>query len=84
MNVFLATLISFNFSSLIFLLIGKKPKNENSCASIPEAIIAVIKAHGPGIGITSIPSSKAILTISSPGSDITGVPASDTSAISLP
>lgn len=77
-------MISFNFSSLIFLFVDKKPKNENSFASIPEDIMAVISAHGPGIGITLIPSPNAILTISSPGSDITGVPASETIAIFLP
>ena len=76
--------ISSNFSLRVFLFNGKKPINVNSVASIPEAIIAVINAHAPGIGITFIFSFNASFTISSPGSDIAGVPASDTRAIFFP
>ena len=56
----------------------------NSLLSIPEAINPLIAAHGPGIGIISISFFFASFTISSPGSDITGVPASDTNAIFFP
>ena len=48
------------------------------------AINALIAAHAPGIGITSIFSFIASFTITSPGSEIPGVPASDTRAIVLP
>ena len=52
--------------------------------SKPELIIALIKAHAPGIGTICIPSFIAFFTIISPGSDITGVPASETKAMHLP
>ena len=42
----------------------------------PEADNAVIKALGPGIGTTSIPSFFAVETRTNPGSLIRGVPAS--------
>ena len=51
---------------------------------MPEPIKALINAHAPGIGITSISFSMACFTISSPGSHIAGVPASDTNAIFFP
>ena len=82
--VFSPTSICSSFSFLFFLFNGKKPKNVNSFASIPDAISAVIAAHAPGIGITFILFSKHFFTISSPGSDITGVPASDTNATFFP
>ena len=50
----------------------------------PEAIIAFINAQAPGIGIISILFFIASFTISSPGSDIPGVPASVTIAIFSP
>ena len=50
----------------------------------PEHINAFISAHAPGIGIISILFSIAFFTISSPGSDIPGVPASVTRAIFSP
>jgi hypothetical protein len=51
---------------------------------MPEGINAFIKAHAPGTGIISILFFIASFTISSPGSDIAGVPASDTKAILFP
>jgi len=41
-------------------------------------------ALGPGMLSTRIPAARAPATSVSPGSDITGVPASDTSAIDSP
>ena len=63
---------------------SKKPKNINSLVFNPEAINAFTKAHAPGIGITSIFSSMAFFITSSPGSQIPGVPASETNAMFLP
>ena len=65
-------------------LTGKKPIKLNSVVFIPEQINAFINAHAPGIGITSISFFIACLTISSPGSEIPGVPASETNAIFCP
>ena len=45
---------------------------------------AVIAAHAPGMHITSNPFNLAVLIISSPGSQIPGMPASLTNAIDLP
>ena len=50
----------------------------------PEQISAFTKADAPGIGIISILFSIAFFTISSPGSDIPGVPASETNAMFFP
>ena len=82
--VFSDLLISSNFSFLNFLFNGKKPKKVNSFVSNPDAIKAFTNAHAPGIGITSIFSSIAFFITSSPGSQIPGVPASDTNAIFSP
>lgn len=67
-----------------FLFTGKKPIKINSFVFIPELINALIAAQAPGIGIISIFSLIASLTIFSPGSEIPGVPASETSAIFSP
>ena len=72
------------FSFFSFLFVDRNPKNVNSFVSIPEAISALIHAHAPGIGTISILFSIAPFTISSPGSDIAGVPASETIAIFFP
>lgn len=58
--------------------------NVNSLVFNPDAINAFIAAQAPGIGIISISFFIAFLTISSPGSDIPGVPASETIAIFSP
>ena len=52
--------------------------------SNPEEIIALIAAHAPGIGTISILFSIAPLTTSAPGSEIPGVPASETIATFCP
>ena len=56
----------------------------NSFVSIPEHIKEFIIAHAPGIGTIFIPSSMHFFITSSPGSQIPGVPASDTNAIFCP
>ena len=43
-----------------------------------------MQAHAPGSDVTCIPAWYAFLTISSPGSEIPGVPASVTRAMSEP
>ena len=53
----------------------------NSFVSIPEQIREFIIAHAPGIGTIFIPNSIHFFITSSPGSQIPGVPASDTSAM---
>ena len=62
----------------------KNPKKVNSLVLIPEEINALIAAHAPGIGIIFILFLIASFTISSPGSEIPGVPASETNAIFSP
>jgi len=66
------------------LFVDKKPTKTNSLVLNPEAITALTNAHAPGIGIISISFFIASFTISSPGSDIPGVPASETIAIFSP
>ena len=51
---------------------------------MPDPISAFTKAHAPGIGIISTLFLIASFTISSPGSEMPGVPASETIAIFLP
>ena len=66
------------------IIADKKPIKQNSLEDNPDAINAFTNAQAPGIGMISILFSIATLTISSPGSDIPGVPASETSAIFFP
>ena len=56
----------------------------NGWASKPEAIKAVAKAEGPGSGITAISFLMHSCTKIKPGSEMTGIPASDISAIFFP
>ena len=63
---------------------GKKPSKENLLEGNPEAESAVTNAHAPGMGITFTPLSWQSLTRSSPGSEMAGVPASETRAIFFP
>ena len=63
---------------------GKKPAKKNSSVGNPAAISAEIKALGPGTGTTATSLSIAARTSRKPGSLIDGVPASDTTAMSLP
>jgi len=52
--------------------------------SNPELVRAEINAQAPGIATTSILFFIACLTISNPGSEIAGVPASETRAMFSP
>lgn len=63
---------------------GVKPKNVNGSGSIPDATSAASNADGPGIGTTRCPASTTLCTIRAPGSEISGVPASETIATSSP
>ena len=56
----------------------------NSLAGSPEADRAAMTALGPGIGLTRMPASRADRTRCWPGSEMPGVPASDTSATDSP
>lgn len=56
----------------------------NSSVFNPEMLNAVIRAVGPGIGISSISSSIALPMTTAPGSEIPGVPASVISATECP
>lgn len=63
-------------------LFGRKPKNKNLLVGRPAAESAAMAAEGPGIGTTLNPPARAALTILNPGSEINGVPASLTKAMS--
>ena len=63
---------------LSFNLLGENPTKVKAPFKRPEAEMAVITALGPGITSTRIPASVAAATISAPGSETVGVPASDT------
>src|SRR3712207_854637 len=80
-------LLSFK-SSRTFLRslfsLGKKPLKINEVVSNPEYTKAVVIAVAPGRTSNPIPSSIHLHTITLPGSDIPGVPASVTIAISFP
>ena len=76
-------LIFSNCSFLFFLFSGKNPKKVNSVVSRPEQINAFTNAQAPGIGTILISFSIHCLTISSPGSEMPGVPASVINAIFL-
>lgn len=54
--------------------------NENLSDGKPAALTAVVTAQGPGKASTAIPYSWASLVNLKPGSEIVGVPASDTRA----
>src|SRR3990172_11946672 len=62
-------------------LAGRNPTKTKDSVGRPEALRAAMNEHGPGIGTTRIPFSKALRTIRYPGSEIQGVPASLTRAI---
>ena len=67
-----------------FLSTGRNASKQNRLVERPESVRAVTQAQAPGKEVTVKPASYACLTSSSPGSDIPGVPASVTSAISVP
>ena len=71
------------FSNSFFFL-GGNPSKINLSVFNPDPINAEITELGPGMGLTKISFSLAFCTISNPGSEIRGVPASEIKAIDLP
>src|ERR1035437_5217402 len=71
---------------LLFLpfLGGRNPSKQNLSHGSPEFTSAGIRAVGPGRVSTGIFFSTHVLTSKKPGSEIAGVPASETSAIVCP
>src|SRR5580765_8099807 len=65
-------------------LAGRNPANRKRSLGRPDAVKAANDAEGPGTGNTAIPSFRAALTSLCPGSDTSGVPASETSARRAP
>ena len=65
-------------------LCGGNPKNENGSCGKPHTDSAVKGALAPGIGSTLICFSTHARTNSRPGSEIPGVPASETRAMLRP
>ena len=63
---------------------GRNPSNTNRSQGNPEATSAGTKAVAPGRQTTSIPASRQARESMKPGSEIPGVPASETSASLLP
>ncbi len=61
---------------------GKKPINKKLSVGRPLAATALVTADAPGIGTTRKPFSVAATTSSYPGSEIPGIPASETTATS--
>ena len=66
------------------LFAGRKPSNRNRFAAIGEAASAAVIALGPGMGVAAMPRRQASRTSSKPGSEMRGVPASETKATSQP
>ena len=64
--------------------IGGKPRNTNSRVWNPHEATAAMTALGPGMLSTRIPAARAAATRVRPGSEMSGVPASETSAIDSP
>ena len=63
---------------------GRKPSKVKWSVGRPETTRAATRADGPGITSTGIPSAMASRTRSYPGSEMAGVPASETSATLSP
>lgn len=68
--------------SLVFR--GKKPKKVKGLGAMPLPAKAVTGADAPGMAVTGMFFSRQALTIKYPGSEMTGMPASEISAISSP
>ncbi len=75
-----SNLLKYLFLSLI--LRGKNPSKTNLSVGNPDTTTAVISAETPGIGIIFILLFKAKFINTYPGSEIPGIPASETRAIS--
>ena len=65
-------------------LLGKKPAKKNLSGASPADTSAVIGAEGPGNAMTDTLAFIASSTSLYPGSDIRGVPESDTKAMEAP
>ena len=65
-------------------LIGGNPRNVNVSVGRPDPARAASAALGPGMGSTRMPASMALRISCRPGSEIVGVPASETRAIESP
>ena len=64
--------------------VGGNPRNVKESNCIPEAVKAAMMAQGPGRGSTRMPAATAAAMSCAPGSEIVGVPASDTRATLSP
>ncbi len=63
---------------------GRKPSKKNRSVGSPETVSAVSTDDAPGIAMTARPASCAARTSLKPGSEISGVPASEISATAPP
>src|SRR5205809_6322076 len=63
---------------------GRNPRNTNRSVGSPATDSAAVMALAPGTGTMGTPAATACRTSVNPGSDSTGVPASDTSATDVP
>ena len=84
MSVCVSFFTLFKCSYRCRLLTDRNPSNANLFAGKADTISALTAATGPGIDVTVTPFSAHRRTRSSPGSDMAGVPASDTRATSMP
>src|SRR5680860_1823281 len=64
--------------------LGRKPRKVNLSVGRPEATNAVEMEEGPGSTVMGMPSSAHRRSRGKPGSDRPGIPASETTATSLP
>ena len=74
----------FNIRRRAMPLLGKKPAKKNLSGAKPARTSAVMGAEGPGKAIMGILACIVSSTSLYPGSDIRGVPESDTKAIEAP
>ena len=63
-----------------FFVVDRKPSNVKRPVGRPDMLSAVMAAQGPGMALTVTPAPAHRRTRSSPGSEMAGEPASDTSA----
>ena len=62
------------------MAVDRKPSKQNRPVDWPEMLRAVMAAQGPGMAQTVMPAAVHCLTRSSPGSEMAGLPASETRA----
>ena len=68
------------WAARLFFAVDKKPSKVNRPVGSPDMLRAVTAAQGPGRAETGIPAWAHWRTKSSPGSEMAGVPASETRA----